>query len=309
VAAVRDRHLAHYREIAEGVQEMWCSPEQIRADTIADGEWANFRAAHAWALTTGEFDQAVQLLFGLHSYTVAKMKLEFDDWATRTIELGDREGRTSALLYGLACVLPFFKGDPAWTVDLADRCLANAEDEDELAIAMSLTMRSYGLTVLGRRDEVVAGIGELRDRIARSVQPLSRFYLVQPIIDLNLESGGGSGDVEAYAASAELIGAPSHMARSKLVLGNWLFLMDPPDIDGTIAACREARDLADSAGSTEPGTWARSTLALALVTGSRNEASIAVRESLAWAIDIQIPLVISTNLQTCAAHLASGPSR
>jgi predicted ATPase/class 3 adenylate cyclase len=307
---IRDRHLAHYREIAAGVQELWCSPEQLRADTIADCEWANFRAAHAWALTMGEFDQAVRLLSGLHSHTVAKMKVEFDDWAIRTIELSDRDGRTSALLYGLACVMPFFKGSPAQTVDLADRCLAIAGDEDELAIAMSLAMRSYGLAVTGQLGDEAALVGELRGHIAMSSQPLSRFYCFQAIIDMNLGSEGGSEDIDAYAAAAESIGAPAHIARSHFVRGNWLLHSgDSPDIDGAIGALREARVLADSIGATEPGTWARSGLAWALVSDSRSEASIAVRDSLSWAVSTRIPFALSANLQLCAAHLASSPTR
>jgi predicted ATPase/transcriptional regulator with XRE-family HTH domain len=64
-AALRDRHLAYFLDLAERADKAMRGPDQITWGQRCEGEYDNFRAALEWSVNTGQTEAALRLLGAL----------------------------------------------------------------------------------------------------------------------------------------------------------------------------------------------------------------------------------------------------
>jgi len=289
-STLRDRHLAHYHDIAAGVEDVFMSPRQLEADELTAAEWDNFRAAHEWAITTANFDVATGILSGLSANS--HLRHEASQWVDSTIELWATTGREDGFLFGQAASWAFVNGDAKRVLDLAERGIAAAAGDDEQAAATTHSMRIYGLAGCGRLNEASAAVPGLLELIAQTRSPAGRFWLWHGVIDAKM---GTEGDE---------IGAPQALAEGQRYLGMLLtWAKQPPDVDEAIRACRNAVALADTASSAVTGLWARLNLAGAMVLGNRDEAPETLRDSITRTHDARAVLTLLNSIDTEVTYL------
>ncbi len=306
IAAVRDRHLAYYRELAGRVVPLWCTPDQLEADELCDREWDNFRAAHGWALARGDVGQAIEIIWGARMYAASRLRFEAQDWTTRTTQLADGEQMSDGRLLASGAFWAFFSGDFERSHELASACI-DSELADDSVMALGQMMRLYGLMGSGRVDEAVAAVSEARELVARLVDPLDRFALLQALIDLLVGEADISADVAAHRAAAKELGGPTPLAEASRATGNLLLVStDRRDLDEALAAFQESVVLADRSGAIQTGSWARLGVAMSLLYAGQDGFVAAVRETFRHARDARYGIAITSALEVCALHVASG---
>jgi len=297
-AALRDLHLAHYREIAAGVETVFNSPRQLEADDLVDVEWDNFRAGHEWAITTGDFAQARSIVAGLFSCTISELRHETREWVASTIKLGATLGREDGYLYAQASFWALNNGHMEQTLDFAERGAAIAGD-DEQAIAATHAGRVVGLVGCGRIDEGVALIPGTLDLISATKLPRAKFWLWIVVLDAQQSVGYNEAYVTEFLAVCDEIGAPAALADGQRLVKR------PPDIDGAIEAIRNAIAIADESRSKRGGSWARFSLAVAMMTGNRNGAVEALTDSIVRANDARAILTVTLSIEIEATYLVA----
>ena len=304
-AAVRDRHLAHYRDIAFGIDAQWWSPAQLDADATCDEEWDNFRAAHGWAITTGAFQQAADILDGASPHYSTRLRFEVSGWTIRTLELGERQHVSRSIVFVGIAYWSMLVGDFERTERFAELGIKFADDEKSMALSQQ--WRVYAAMFCGRFEEVAALVPEIRDCLAKTRQPAYRLFLTQLLIDMLLTGGRAVDDeVESLRAIARQIGAPTMLASAQGYYGNMLLDRQPPDVDGAVAAYRDAiaAAMAGNAPLTELGT--RLDLVVALVLHRRNdEASEAIHVAMTRSIETWYVLPLYGTIESCAVHFSN----
>ncbi len=103
-ADLRDRHLAHYIDIANTARFQWLSPEQLTANAVFGREWDNLRAAHNWAYTTGDLEACDSLIISTGFHAANGLRDEHREWTERTLALGDKAGSSTPTTLALGAV-------------------------------------------------------------------------------------------------------------------------------------------------------------------------------------------------------------
>ncbi len=301
-ATVRDRHLAHYRDVAYGIDELWWSPAQLEADAACDREWDNFRAAHNWAIMTGEFRLAVDMLNGTSPHVATNLRFEAADWTSRTIELGDRNNLTDGFLYCAGAYWTLISGDVQQAADFAERGLEISRDEK--SVTLNHLWRAHAKMSSGRFDEAVALIPELRSVLATTHQLSNRWFLTGLLIHLlTIENHDAVDEVESYRVISRQIGGPCPLASAQLYYGDLLNFQDAPDVDGAIGTYRDAIRLAIAGRAPLTELLARSALAHSLVMDGRSdEASSALREAFDRSMEARYMPTMFGAVESCAVH-------
>lgn len=296
----RDLHLAHYQRIARGLREQWCSPRQIDADDLIEREWANLRAAHGWAVTTEDFDRAIELLDGVLWHAGTRLRHEASDWVNRTLELGEHLGRADSELYSAVASWALSGSEPERVLEFAQRGLEIADTDWETAIALAFVR--YGAAFCGRPD--VMPVAEVRAALARMSGPVERFLLRRVLLDTS-PGVDSADDVDDLLAAAQAIGAPALVADALRTHGQLLLLAtSPPALDQAIDDFRAAIDLAGPAGAVITEAWARTMLATSMVDGGRDTASEELRDAIAWCEDVRYSLAVIFGLEVASDDFA-----
>ncbi len=129
LATWRQRHAEHFTVLAEAATSGIEGPEEARWVRRIDVDLANLRAAHTWALTTGNADLALRLPAGLRPYAYLGLRDEIHDWALRALSLPDaeRSAHHPAALVG-AGVGWMQRGEIARAVACGEQVLAACPD-------------------------------------------------------------------------------------------------------------------------------------------------------------------------------------
>ncbi len=85
--AWRRRHAEHFTAVAEDAAAGLQGPEEPRWVRTVDTEFANLRAAQAWAHANGQVDLALRLPAGLRIYAYYRLHDEVYDWALRALDM------------------------------------------------------------------------------------------------------------------------------------------------------------------------------------------------------------------------------
>ncbi len=117
--ALRDRHMAHYAERIQDLDNSLRGARQLEATKGMAIEWDNLRAAHQWALAWADLDLAEQLVGSSCYYAFGQMRHEHAEWTQRTVELAEALGRLSTFLLGIHAEWLNFQGDEAEALRIA----------------------------------------------------------------------------------------------------------------------------------------------------------------------------------------------
>lgn len=137
----RDRHLAHFTELAERWSDELSGPRRNLRLGQLDREYPNFRAALKWAAESNQTSSGLRLIAALWRYWDWRgFHAEGARWCDRLLELDegiDPILRSNGLYAGAA--IAFMQANYPRSMALAEACLATAElTGDDLAISRGL---------------------------------------------------------------------------------------------------------------------------------------------------------------------------
>jgi len=294
----RDLHLDHYRRIARGLRNQWCGPRQIEVDDLIDREWANLRAAHGWAITTEDFDGALELLDGVCFHAFTRLRHEHSDWVNRTLELGEHMARADSTLCSSVAGWAYIRGEMECVLEFTQRALEIADTQWHTAFAMAFVR--FGAAACGRPD--IMPVAEVRAALAQMSGPLERFFVRRVLVDTDL-GVDSAADFEDLMAAAREMGGPAWIADASRLRGVLLLeATSPPEIQRAIGAFRRAIDLAGPAGALITEAYARVMLATAMVEGARDAAAVELRASIAWCEDVRYTYAVLSGLEVATGY-------
>lgn len=305
-ARVRDAHLHHFVEVALRLEQRWMSPDAAVAGDRFDEDWENIGAAHAWAITTGDIEDAHELVGATSQHALSRMRRDQQEWGARTLDLAETIGRQDARTLISQGFWAFIDGD-------ADRAVALGE----LAVntrATGSTARCVlvlGQMAAGRTDAATVIAKELRADLPSLVDPIDRWWATYAILQ-TLDPNTIASDAEAALAAARTVGAPHVVADGLRTASTRWYFIDPPRFDRVIAELDEAIRLHESVGATSVWdrltlTWARTIAGDAQARDTLHEALVRMYDERNWgAIDGTLeaaPLVFAGDAPTVSATI------
>jgi hypothetical protein len=231
LAAIEEAHARHFTTLAWEAEQNLRGPAEPEWVTVLEAELSNFRAAHAWAMRSGNRGVAAELSAALFWFGHWRMHTEVLTWADQladgpSADMGPHRSRVVAAA-----------GDGAWR--RGDLSRARALGDRSVAVAEGSTDARYGWHVLSA---VAMFEGRLEDSAAASQQvaELARrdgdhFHAVVGLGNLAVArgySGDTSTAVETARASrdeAERSGSPSALAWSAYASGEVIAATNPKD--------------------------------------------------------------------------------
>ena len=249
VDKLRHAHAAHHVALAEREGGRVQGPEESAAVAVITGAMDDLRAAHAWALASGDVDVALRLPAALPDEVVFRLRDEVTTWARRALALQDGSGHP-AHAGALATA--------AWgatTRDECDRALREATESCSEATPGSavalLAVGALGTTALyeGRLADVIT----LADQHQKAAEALGNNYHLSFLWVCRILAHLYRGESEAAAAGipvvrriAERSGSPTMRAFARYCDGEVHLERDP---DRAVFALEEAVTLARSASN------------------------------------------------------------
>ena len=249
---MRDRHLVHYRDLAERTYRLWSGPGRVDADARFDLEWDNLRAAHQWALATLERSSAERLVKAVHAHAQGRMRSEVGDWAQRTLDAATPESPASADLFGRVAHWKAYASEFPAVLELAERGVAAATGPEDPDTTLCRAFEVVAMLATGRMDRLPDAFAGLKRVVAGATDLFVRYWgwgaicLAAPAVDppsylIGLE--GYQRDAARFECPFVRGGAAYYLVMKKV------FLDDPPDHEGALRVAaeglREARRVAD----------------------------------------------------------------
>jgi len=157
---LRDRHLAHFVQLAEQWTGGLTSMRRDARLAQLDREYANFRAALDWAAESGQREAGLRLVAALWLYWDWRgFHAEGARWRDRVLAIaGDSDPAllSSALYAGSA--IAFMQANYPRSMELAEACLASAEESgNDAAVARALVAlgnSTYDQGQIDRSEEI-----------------------------------------------------------------------------------------------------------------------------------------------------------
>jgi len=246
----RNHHLRRYLDVAVSANELWAGARQLDGDAIFDREWANIRAAHAWAVATNDVIAADALVAATAQHAFILRNREHGEWAERTLFLEDGDRHPHPTTYGWACHWAFHAGAFERSIELAHLGIRLAPAPQHPVTIYCWTYLTVALCASGRATEAGDTVVNLRAACSAATDPIARARALTSLIDVALGSDSTTvaADLASYTALAEDVGAPSLLAAASYYKGMQALVHDPPDALAALAFLRRASDLAVQAG-------------------------------------------------------------
>ncbi len=301
--SLRERHLDHYTSLVERAHVERMSPRQVETDAWFDQEWDNIRAAHAWAISSGNTNAGNRLVLATVFHAQDRLRHEHRAWTDRTVALAERSGGCPASTYAVAAMWSFVAAEPARTIELAEKGIEHNPSDPALALCYSWLV--YGLGALGRFDEAIEAFGRLRLAHEAADDPFVRYVAMMTIVDAQEGMAGGEADITAFVELCEAIGGPTELAKAReaVAIQN-LYADDPPDFEGATAAFNDMIEITGRADLAGLGAWGRAGTAAAAVLRRAPDASHTVLDALGASYDGRYWLAVVHDLEIVALHLA-----
>ena len=268
---LRDRHLTHFIDVAERTLQMWSSPRQFEADDRFDQDWDNLRAALHWAVTTDDVGRAERLMHPLDGHAQTRLRHEYGDWLTRTIELSTDDAPVGPALLGRAARWVMYSADYSRALELARRGVDAAPSSHHpdatmpLAVLVAAT-RASGATVDRRvLDDLFAATAASPDPFMHNwgygilIEAIREDAAVQRACLVDLER------------NAKQWGAPCfHLTATYATAWSKAWVDEPRDLAGAAAFYERGLELARDIGDRQ---WQGSFLANLLFVGWEGDRS------------------------------------
>lgn len=305
-AAVRDRHLAHFRRRSEEYGLRWLSPDQLDVDAAIDREWDNLRTAHGWAVATEAFEPAVVICAGSHLHATGNARLEAAAWTDSTLALGDRIGAEDAGLYGRVAQWANMLSQPGRSLDLSTRAVAAARD-DGRELVRAAVHGIYLFTLNWAGQDASEARAEARAMLTWVTDEWARWSLLMSLLNVPNDEPVDIAELDELAAVTRSIGAPALIAEAQRLRASAMLNQASTPADAlaameaheeAIASCRQAR-----APLTE--CWTRGGLAFAATVAGHPDAVALTREALAFADAHHYPGIIDAAMTAVSMTLAA----
>jgi predicted ATPase/class 3 adenylate cyclase len=301
---VRQRHLSYYLRLADRAYVLWKSARYSEGAAAFVAEWDNFRVAHTTAIALEDLDAAEALLDATYAPALHEQRVEFLDWAERTLGDGADRGHTAATCGQMASFL-FRLGTYERTVEVASRGLAIARREppgDELCLTYLLS----ALVPLGRVLEAEAAAARLVALLPSCTDPFLGAIALTTIIATSALTGLPSPErlldqLEQLAASTA---APPLQELAALSLGMFLMGQEPPDLEGALVAFRRGVEAARKTTSATIAAANLSGLAMCSVRLGLDGAVDACRQAVALSHNARHWTLVWNAAAAAAIHLA-----
>ncbi|MER7395694.1 LuxR C-terminal-related transcriptional regulator [Streptomyces sp. NPDC000151] len=168
--ACRERHLAHYRALAQRFADRWCSSEQVELFWTVDRERANVRAALEYAcLRTGHEREALAFAVTLgHYWGLGSYFREGRRWLTQCLEQVPEPVPERADGLRLLCWYAIRQGDrgPARATARESRAVAERLGDERLLALAAHYVGTQSL-ICGDPATAIAAFEEARERFPR----------------------------------------------------------------------------------------------------------------------------------------------
>ncbi len=296
----RDRHLAHYGEVASLTYQQWVSPEQVGASAIIDRDWDNLRAALNWAIASEQLDSANEILNDTSPHAISALHFEHREWASRTLMLGNELGSVAATTYSSASFWAFFAADAPAAIEYARAGIDLHPDDPNIGFCHSALL--YALMAAGRTAEASETVPGLVDLLAGDPDLANTVVLRQSLAEA-CAAGLASGDhVARFTQLSIETGAPAIVARSMMTRGTAQLSAAPPDLTGALASFREVIRRGEVAAPAEV-VWGHCGVSACRVLDQHRDAETAVREALTRGYDARLWLAVDVSLEACVRLL------
>lgn len=247
-AAVEQAHARHYVDLAWRAEVALRGPAEAEWVAILEAEVGNLRAAHGWALRTGNRAVSAELSAALVWFGYLRTRFDVLAWAEDLVndELADGGPHLARALFA-ASMAALMRNEIDLARAVAERAVAVAPDETE---------QRWGRNMLGGAAVMEGRLGEAWELIDSALQ-LARdagdHYHASHMLGALALTQSYAGEATAAIASAgacqlEAVrsGAPSALAFSAYALGEVLLGTDP---DGALVHLDRAIALAASVGA------------------------------------------------------------
>jgi predicted ATPase/class 3 adenylate cyclase len=250
VEELRERHLRHYVEVAQEGARLWASPRQLTADGIFERVWDNVRAAHAWAVGTGDLHTADLLVDSTGSHAESRGRHEHGDWAERTLELESAAMHPAVTTYSWAAHEAIIGGDNETAISFAERGIEAAPSPDHPGAARCWAWLALANIASGRRAAAIEPAQHLAMIEPALADPLDHWWAVRVLVENAMANDRGSvpGLVDRLIERTGRIGAPSLLSLTSYYQAlSALYAEDPRDPERAFTAAHEGVLLARTA--------------------------------------------------------------
>ncbi len=312
-AAVRERHLRHYVDVAERADTLFRSSDEVIGVAIFNREWDNLRDAHDWAIATLNLEMAERLLSASRLHAVSRMRFEHGDWAERTIALETEERQPTSDTFAQC-------GYWAWVLDNWPRARVLRDRGIDLLVAVDDPSAALCLTYLGTDEhprvvDPFALLEVVASKLDLDREPWVLIYLAEAAAQI--EPWPPSAHANRLVETAERIRSPMLIAAATLLLGHSSVMRTPPDYEAALVSFRRALDVAHHSGLLGAVGECWCGIALASVGREPDTAIAACREALRtvyelrywpliWHLLDSIGLCFSLTDETDAASIVAG---
>ncbi|MGI9603492.1 MAG: ATP-binding protein [Acidimicrobiales bacterium] len=135
------RHLGHYRHQAGRFGAGLETAEEQRWVAEVDAAFTNLRAAHRFAVDTGDHDAALEIVASLIEYSARSMRYEITGWGQSALDISDDDHPLRLLVAAFVVYGMFLRGDHEPAIDHARALLDQADGPTEPGYALAL--RAY----------------------------------------------------------------------------------------------------------------------------------------------------------------------
>ena len=302
---LRRRHAAHYLQVAQAALALWPSARFGEGATQLDREWDNIRVAHAAALDLGDLGAAVALLDATGQYAVDDARVEYLDWAERTVASGEPEGLRDPAVYGYAATVEWAGGEFGRAVDWAARGIALAQGGDDHDVGVCWSALGLGYCFTGRLDEARNIVPRLEAALTAG-DPRVEYYCSHTLVVIATLTDPSHlvSLAERAAATAARTGSPVLLAHAEWAEGLRLRSAKPPDYTAALACHRRGLVVAREAGARIELTMNLMSVAATSVQLGLSGADEILGDAIAYAHELPAWSMVWTIVGYATTHLA-----
>jgi predicted ATPase/DNA-binding SARP family transcriptional activator len=238
VGDMRDRHLAHYVQVAEQLDDLFRGAAQVSASRHFDQEWDNLRAAHEWAVLTNDLIAAERVVSGCRLYATIRLRYEHREWVERTLALETDDCQPQSATFAQAAFWTYVADhDAERTNYYLNRALRLVRDFDDPTVALALTHTFEG------HDDLVQDPLVALELVAAKMDLDRDWWVLEALADRTFHLTHHPHHLALLASTAERIRSPALMVSAARLIGQRALTREPPDIAGALDHFQRALDL------------------------------------------------------------------
>jgi predicted ATPase/class 3 adenylate cyclase len=304
-ALLQERHTAHFLCVARAAVALWATPRFGEGAGRLAQEWDNIRVAHAAALDLGDLGFAVALLDATGQYAVDDLRVEYVDWARRTVLRCEQEGRPEPAIYGYASTVEWAGGEFQRAVDLATKGISVAGHDDWPEVAVCWSALGLGYCFTGRIDQTLTIVPRLEAALSAD-DPRIGFHCSHTLVLIATltDATGLDRYTERAGAVAARTGSPVLLAHAQWGEGLRWRCADPPDHTAALACHRRGLVVAREAGARLELALNLLAVAATSVQLALTDADEALADAITYAHELRAWSMAWTMIGYATTHLA-----